>query len=264
MKEGDEGMKKIIKSYSEDGVKYWFDCNKMQMYANQMKNGLQMRGKKMTKDTIMKEMADKLFVSYEAIKSWMYGTNGPSDLEQIKQVADYFGVEYHQLLDKEEEEMATKGAVNMMVGMASEEQAKFTKEKVREIYGALIDYINAIFDYYYTENPDKDGDPFNPEYKSRQASAYTIAIMHRRNVDRVLEKDMLDIPKKLYDQVHTYLWSEAQSVLEEVIDSFEPEDEEDPDYAPEDALIRADELTGYRNGGYIARLREIFADYIVK
>ena len=93
-------MQKIVKTYNEEGVKYQFDSKKMLMYANQMKSELQMRGKKLNKSNIMKELAEKLYISEDAVKSWMYGNNGPSDLEQVKLVADYFGVEYHQLLDK--------------------------------------------------------------------------------------------------------------------------------------------------------------------
>ena len=257
-------MQKTVKTYNEEGVKYQFDSKKMLMYANQMKSELQMRGKKLNKSNIMKELAEKLYISEDAVKSWMYGNNGPSDLEQVKLVADYFGVEYHQLLDKEGKEMASNNAVSVITGLANEAQVQHTKEKVRGIYGALIDYIHAIYNYYYTVNPDENADPNNPEFRAKLDGAYNVAIVFRGLVDKALEKAMLDIPEKLYEQIHIYLWSELQEILDEVRYYHTPIDEDDPDYFPEDAFITQEELRLYRNGGYMEKLRKLFVDYIVK
>ncbi len=261
-------MQKTVKSYSEEGTKYQFDSKKMQMYANQLKYDLQSHGKKKNKGDIMKELAEKLFVSEDAVKTWMYGTNGPSDLEQVKQIADYFGIDYHQLLDKEETEMATNSITTIAVETAGEEQLKKTKECIREIYIALIRCKNALVDLYYTVNPDDNGDPFNPKYKENQRINYSAFATWRDMALQSLEKSMLDIPAELYNRIYEYIWTDMNSILDEIMSSFEPKSEEAEndldDFGPGDEEILDYQIRQYRNGGFTYEMRKIFEGYIVK
>ncbi len=263
-------MQKTVKTYNEEGVKYQFDSKKMLMYANQMKSDLQMHGRKLNKSQIMRELAEKLYISEDAVKSWMYGNNGPSDLEQVKLVANYFGVEYHQLLNKEEKEMATNNnTMNLVKGMANEAQVQYTKEKVREIYQALIVCKNTLMDYYYTDNPDENGDPFNPVFKERQERNYNIFLSCRESARSIMEKAMLDIPQELFEKINEYLWTDMSEVANTVMKSFNLTDDADDvdivNFGPEDEMMIMDTMIRqYGNVGFIADMRRIFGDYIVK
>ena len=123
----------------------------MLIRINQRKHNLQNAGKKTTKAAIVEELAEKCFVSAEAIKNWMYGHNGPSELEQVKTLGEYFETDYHQLLKKEEGQMTTTNEDNK--GTMNEAQVTYTKERVREIYKAMINYIDRCRYYYYELMP---------------------------------------------------------------------------------------------------------------
>ena len=258
-------MKKIVKSYNEEGVKYQFDSKKMLMYANQMKSDLQMHGKKTNKSNIMKELAEKLYISEDAVKSWMYGNNGPSDLEQVKLVADYFGVDYHQLLDKEEKEMATNNTVSIASGMANEMQQQYTKDRVRELYTAILDSVDALMDYYYAEiaytRQEKEE---SEDVNESIGETYFHANAMIRKVDSILERNMLDIPEVLYKNVHEYLWTEIDSLFQEAIETFNHDEEQDESLTEEEMEHLDERIKHFRNGGYMSDLRRIFADFIVK
>ncbi len=265
MMKGDEGMKKIVKSYSEDGVKYQFNDKKMQMYANQLKSDLQVHGKKkINKSDIQKELADKLFVSEDAVKNWMYGYNAPSDLEQVKLIADYFGVDYHQLLDTEEKEMATNNVVSIATGMANETQIQYTKERVREVYAAVMNVINKIMEYFYIEEQPEGLD--RDQYKEQSVAAHVDAFMAAENVFEILEKYLLDIPEKLYNEVCEYIWTTLSAILDDIEDTYNTrmEKKDDDEFYNMTNRELDKRVEPFRKGGYISDMRRIFADFIVK
>ncbi len=252
-------MTKAVKSYTEDGVKYQFDSKKMLMYVNQMKYDQQRLGKKINQSHIKGELAEKLFVSEEAVKSWMYGTNGPSDLEQVKQIADYFGIEYHQLLEKEEKEME---AVSSFNGMANEVQMQYTKGKVREVYDALLDCIYTALNYYDTEEVDYKSGMTGEEYEVSFRTTYQDTDKSRAKVLNLIKRQLLDIPETLYNQVEQYVMTDIATVIECAF-AFLP-DEDDPESLIENDQMMAEEyLKEFRNR-YVSDLRRIFADFIVK
>lgn len=51
-----------------------------------------------TKNQIYRELAKKCYVSFEAIKNWFTGKNGPGDIEQVKSVAEVLGESYTAFL----------------------------------------------------------------------------------------------------------------------------------------------------------------------
>ncbi len=252
-------MQKTVKTYNEEGVKYQFDSKKMLMYANQMKSDLQMQGRKLNKSQIMKELAEKLYISEDAVKSWMYGNNGPSDLEQVKLVANYFGVEYHQLLDKEEKEMTTVSGFN---GMANEVQNQYTKDKVREIYGVLLDCISTAMNYYYTEEADYMSQQSGEEYEAANRSNYQDSDEACGKVLDLIKRQMLDIPENLYNQVEQYVMTDIATVIECAIALIKDEDDSEDEFKA-NVLWAIDYFKEFRMR-YMNDLRRIFADYIVK
>ena len=250
-------MQKTVKTYSEEGKKYQFDSKKMQMYANQLKYDFQKQGKKKNKGDIMKELAEKLYISEEAVKSWMYGNNGPSDLEQVKQVADYFSVEYHQLLDKEEEKMVA----DITTVKVNETQMQYTKERVRELYAALLYTINKTIDFFYIEEQPEGLD--YEEYEGETNSAYNDAFTAGERVGELLEKYLLDIPEKLYNEIKEYLWTTLEPVLD-AIDRTYRQRLGSKDMYNMDSRELCEFIDPFRRGGYITDLRRIFDDFIVK
>ena len=139
-------MCKEIKSYTENGEKYRFDREKLDMFILQKREHLMAQKKKAFKITVIRELAEDTFVSEEAVKSWTYGNNGPSDLEQVKKIADYFGVDYHELLKQEENKMNTENSKYME--QISEQVKLQTHASVRDIYVAMFEAVDKIWDYY--------------------------------------------------------------------------------------------------------------------
>ncbi len=255
-------MTKTVKSYTEEGTKYQFDSKKMLMYVNQMKYDRQRLGKKKNQSHIKEELAEKLFVSEETVKSWMYGTNGPSDLEQVKQMADYFGVEYHQLLAKEEEEMAEKSVHSGFTGMASEMQVQLTRDRVREIYSAVLGCIRKVISYYYTEDTYEFDEHESQEYYEETKRAYTEANDACYKVENLLDDYLLDIPMDLYDRVHEYIWTDIRNMLEGIMSAYKSSEEELYESGLYDDL--ENKMDSFTRTGYLEDLRRIFADYIIK
>ena len=253
-------MTKTVKSYTEEGTKYQFDCKKLQMYTNQMKRDLRREGTKKNQTHIKEELAEKIFVSAETVNSWMYGSNGPSDLEQVKQIADYFGVEYHQLLKKEgEEEMTT---VNGFTGMASEVQAQYTKDRVREIYGALLDCIYTALNFYDTQKADYESEQTGVEYEVSNRTNYSDADNACGKVLNLINRNLLDIPEDLYNQVKTYVLTDISNVIDWAFAYIIDEEDPEPDIEEEQEHAK-DEIKAFRMR-YVNDLRRIFADFIVK
>ena len=53
---------------------------------------------KARKFKIYEEIANRCCVSFDAVKNWFSMKNGPGDLEQVKKIAEYFGIDYMNLL----------------------------------------------------------------------------------------------------------------------------------------------------------------------
>ena len=78
------------------------------------------------------ELGDALSVSNNAIHNWRFGMNGPSDLETIKQLAEYLDISDYMLLLKD-------GKENMVMQI-SERQ----KDSLKRIYDAVIEYLDKF------------------------------------------------------------------------------------------------------------------------
>lgn len=256
-------MKKTVKSYNEEGVRYQFDSEKMLMYATKMKSEHLMQGKKMNKSCIMKELAEKLYVSDDAVKSWMYGNNGPSDLEQVKKVADYFGVEYHQLLTEEEEKMTPNNNTMITSGIANEFQLQYTKTRIRELYFALLDSIDAVLAYYQVEKTYYSKDEEDDELKEKTNDYYKNAKEACYKIDEFLERNMLDIPEKIWRETGNYL-HRIEEAIYCILDAFNPDDDVPKGEIEEDIRVLEEEIDHFRYRYHLAEFRDIFSDYIVR
>ena len=257
-------MKNTCKIYEENGVRYQFASKKLLMQINQKKHNAQSIGEKLTKAKIMNELAEQHCVSVEAVKNWMYGYNGPSDMEQVIKLGKYFDIDYHELLEKEEEEMAENTKIT---GIVTDWQAQYTKDKIREIYRAILSYIDSAGFYYRKLNRVDEG--LTEEEKTEligQARPALVALYN--NAFNTLESSMLDIPEDMYEKIEEYFWLDLSDYIDLICGSEHTVDEEmepDPDIDIEqyeqEAMIRMVEFFG---GGYRKELRQLFEDYIVK
>ena len=256
---------KAIKLYEEEGTKYQFDSEKFKVLINQKKLSLNKTHKKTTKAEIMESIAAEMCVSTEAIKNWMYGYNGPSDLEQVKKIGDYFETDYHFLLNKEEDTVST-ATINTFDGST---QALYTREKVREIYSACLYYLNRgayhqdkifeAYDFY------KDGLMPGAAVPELMRAASDELFPALDAIRELLKKYMLDIPENFYDKVYNYTCERQDAMIDYYRFHYTPEDKE---------KIKKEELwileAGYKEAcDYffekgISELRELFQDYIVK
>ena len=254
-----------MKEYTENGIKYIFDHEQMNTFLN-MKQHERMKAekKKITKEWLKQEMAKKLVVSPETIKSWLQGTNSPGDLELVKGIAEYLGVDYHELLQKKEQEEEEMAEEIRFMAVASEKQKVITRDRVREIYEALVDAIDASWNFFYTEYYSTD------EWSKWQLERFGNTTFEQaedqcRKVNLLLIKYMLDIPRELYRKIRHLFWTAAESVLMDTTCAFsDPCDEEEAQSHEEiisDMLRTGDE---FQEKKFAERMREVFGAYIVE
>ena len=252
-------MKNTCKTYEENGRAYQFSHKKLLMYMNKKKYGEQLAGKKITKQAMMEELAEKLFVSAEAVKNWMYGYNGPSELEQVKSLADYFGIDYHDLLDTEEDTAMEDNKTN--INLSLDPQGYCTKERVRAIFTRMVDFYNRAYFYYCTlfraENETDE------EYSGRcDTGKYELRGIFD-SIEMEIRHSALDLPEAFYNLLQGYLWHEMFDVIDLVTGTmqggYDPDDEFADWYAS---------LEGCFDDTYEDRcmkeLKELFADYCVE
>ena len=253
-------MNSKCKTYEEEGVKYQFDSEKLMMRINQKKFRSQGADKKVTKASITEELAYKLFVSTEAVKNWLYGHNGPSELEQIKELGSYFGVDYHEFLKEEEGQMKLK-TLTQAGEKKDYAQVQHTKDCVREIYKAILNYISRCRYYSYAFENAVEGDE-DSDGSQLISMADTELSGLLNYIENVLEQSMLDVPEEFYDRINVYIWDDLADYIDLIKPATEEElqDEENRDYYD----FSRDVIERIVRGGYQKDLRELFADYIVK
>lgn len=254
-------MKKVNKTYIEDGVKYQFSSDRLMMYINQRKAFLQKTKKKATQISIREELAEKACVSQDAVKNWMYGNNAPSDLEQVKILAEYFEVDYHQLLKMEEEKMAATMNVETTNKPVNEAQQIYTKTVVRELYRQILALIRKI-GYYAFELELEEGtveEYFVEEHLNAVSDAYEDMHEDLLSTNRYLEDIMIDVSEKFYKEIKDYLWSRLDTEIELVADPSVTESDVEVGYIFDMQYeIRED----YARREHMDALRELFAEYI--
>ena len=187
-----------------------------------------------------------------------------SDLEQVKLLGEFFEIDYHKLLKKEEGHMKD---TMLTVDIETETQRNYTKERIREIYRAMLKFIDSCRYFYYELGSLIDEPSLSDESMEsvRDANAQ-LNKMFGDIVDR-LEYAMLDIPEETYDQIHEYVWMDLRDYIGMVANiDYEKDFEyyrkhpEDRDYVEESDRYMQD----YLKGGYRKELRALFKDYIVK
>lgn len=86
----------------ENGVNYIFSNRDFKIQVGKRQNSSSDSSNKITQEQIFEELAEKLHKSAEAVRQWFRGNNGPSDIDVVKDIANYFGVDYKELLSRVE------------------------------------------------------------------------------------------------------------------------------------------------------------------
>ncbi len=253
-------MSKSFKPIREGNVEYQFSGDKLKVLTTQKQKELYMiRKQKVTKNMIMNEIAEKTNVSADAVNNWMYCKNGPSDLEQIKEIADYFKVDYHELLEKKTEENVNEKEdfKDMMI----EKQKVVTRDRVREIYEALVEAIVKSWRFFYTEwytseNIDDMVKRYYIEFEEAEDAC--------RTVDYLLTKYMLDIPADLNEKIYSLKWTMAESVLMDTVCLFCEHEEDEMEEVEKELSNML--MTGmeFQEVKFVNKLKPVFEQYIVK
>ena len=252
------------KIYELDNRRYRFDSKSFQGLMNQLKYNLKVSKQKKTKDMIMNEIAEKLSVSYEAVKNWAYGYNGPTDLELVKKIGAYFKVDYRTLLLLEDEKVTERNTSDMreaMIYTANDNtQAKVTKDSVREIYKATVDYYSKCRMWYF----DLKGE----ENKSIIALAHDDLGKAFMRIDILTDYAMLDLTRDQFKMFKDFIWVDLIDYIdliaytgEETSEEELEEYKEDIEYYLADAEERIEKFLRY---GYLDEVRRTFGEFMLK
>lgn len=153
-------MKRSLKTFTDiDGKKYRFNAvtfnrlfkDKQKQYKDEGKSEFLLR----------QDMSSKLGVSPDTIKSWRYMYNGPADLDLVRSIADFFSVEYSELLyEPEDENMNTSTVVSTnqaITNSASSFSIEDENAAAENLYEKLLEVIPTFCEYYDYAWPDDDG-----------------------------------------------------------------------------------------------------------
>ena len=121
-------ISKKTKSFLIEGENYCFDIESFRFYFNKFAKENEIKIMKLEEN-----IADKLYLTKEAVHNWRFGSNGPGDLDLIKKLSDLINVKYVDLLKKTEEEKTLE---------------KYTTEQVVSIkcvYDVIIDFLDEFY-----------------------------------------------------------------------------------------------------------------------
>lgn len=132
-----------------DGSEYYFSfakfCKEFDYYVHNRK----MQEGKYTIAKCREELALCVNVSPEAVKQWKGRHNGPSSLAIVEKMAEFFGIDYMDLLVCKEGETTMAQDTSMTMELSSSERAavlKVYEMAVDFIYFAADRYKNALID----------------------------------------------------------------------------------------------------------------------
>lgn len=255
---------KTFKLLKDEDKEYRFNTNAFKAAVNHKKADAKLRGTKLTTTKITADLAELTFVSPEAIKNWLYGYNGPTDIESVKKIGVYLGIRYQELLIREEERTKMESNTSVSVNMIDMDKAA-TRNAVKTIYLAM----QKIAQF--------GEDNFIPLEEIDEAALHDIRKLFDR-ADQVLKEYLTDIPVKTYKEISEYLWGTMFSYVvnddsfrEEMGNEEETKIQEIYDAAiaagdtKEDALAKADDVDlflDYMRYTFYSDMQELFKDFI--
>lgn len=264
-------MKNTNKTYMVDGSKYQFNSVSFNAFINMKKYNENKNGNKLTKTKITEELADGLHVSTDAIKNWLYGYNGPTDVEQIKAISNYLDIDYLLLLQKVEDENMVEG---IKVSVSAEEMlpAGFekkigdyieTKRCIRNIFNKMREYVLETEKCFNKYQNLKDDEITDETYEEEAEDNDRLKNIYNELQDEV-DSHFLDITFKMHNDIRNYMWG----VMFDYHDAIAIGKLEGPDYNPtEDEKKKVqetiEEMRNYFNYQFYKDVEDLFEDYMV-
>ena len=145
------------------------------------------------------ELAKILYVDKSAVHNWRMEVNGPGDIEKIQQIADFWNINYKNLLME---------GINMNKVQAESTQKLKDNElmALRNVYRDFLVYMKE-FDKSvgFNWNPD-DGSEYNA----------FVALARYEDLKCVLETEYIDLKRTVYDVLETFFDGELSYTLEQV------------------------------------------------
>ncbi|MDO4460761.1 MAG: helix-turn-helix transcriptional regulator [Clostridia bacterium] len=119
---------------TEDGKQYRFVSAKLKYLIKELSDKQKSSQKK-----IMEEIAERTNYSYEAVKNWANGYNGPSSMEVIDEIANVLNVDRRKLLNPIAKEEATTMTSNITYNDKE-------KELIEYAYIHLLSELLSMYD----------------------------------------------------------------------------------------------------------------------
>ena len=252
-------MNKDVKTYDENGIKYQFDAEKLRYYMELYRKQLASPGEKpVSRTKVRKNLAAAVSVSPDTVKSWATGTNGPVDLQLVERIGEYFGIDYHILLTEKEEENTNMRENKAFFESLDKKQQAITRERVKEIYEAIIEASEKVWRYFLTELYTETN---SPEMAKRYYTEYEEAEDSCDKVAFLLGKYKLDIPEEKYQQICRFKNEKADFVLMNASCAFTLSDEDDDDQTKSDLWLQ---YMNRFNPAYEEKVQKIFGEYQLK
>lgn len=192
-------MQKETKIFNVDGTNMQFNSEAFNTFFKDYKKREEIKIQELESN-----LGEDLGVTRDAVHNWRFGQTGPSDIEMIQKISDYFGLSNYKVLLKERKED--------VVMQITERQ----KDSLKKIYDSIIDYL-TIFDetdgfndlwYRFVEQGVK------PEHVENRL--YDVAESEQRKVIHVFQKEYIIIHKlEVYPKLEEYIYDDLGDIYNE-------------------------------------------------
>lgn len=177
--------------YEDGNNEYVFSCKALKKHISHACTESKRLGSSKSQGTIMTEIAGVVNKSPEAVKQWVKGYNGPSDIDVVRDLASYLNIDFMELL--------------VLKGPTRKESTEFIvsgndeKSIVIELHAILAEFIynyigSEMRDAYIVRHYGIGSEVFDDEI-----SDYIL------NVYKQLEKNALKISSDTYRKLHRFI-----------------------------------------------------------
>lgn len=259
--------KSLRKLVDTDGKRYQF--NSMAFRAELHEYA---KEKQMSVNNLMEDIAEEIGVSISAIKQWQTPKlSGPSDMQKVRDLADYLEQDYQEFLFECKEEIKKMDGLNVktydVVG-AQQHMVYFQNGgsdvcrvfSEREAANDILRSVVCMFYYIRTSMTDFWTDQVLLEF---QADIY-----------KNIQSHMLELPEGIYKKLEEYKDTELEcffggdSGIDTVFESYIKEQYLEEKYGTKDRELDSFEIglefIPYLEKRLLGGLREIFKEYIPK
>lgn len=185
-------MQKETKIFNVDGTNMQFNSEAFNMFFKDYKKREEIKIQELESN-----LGEDLGVTRDAVHNWRFGQTGPSDIETINKISDYFGLSDYKVLLKERKED--------VVMQITERQ----KNSLKKIYDAIIDFL---IEFQKTDGFNNYWYDFAKVCKSEEHvenNLYYVAEEAQNKVINVFQKEYIIIHKlEIYPQLEEYVYDD--------------------------------------------------------